>query len=136
MSFADDVKHYLYREYLHIIEALRPPVFVMENVKGLLSHRLAGQSVFQQILDDLRRPGYEVRSFVTREESLSPDDYVIRAEEYGVPQRRHRVILFGVRSDLAHLDSSVLTPQAGAHRGRGDRAHAEDPLADHARAAG
>lgn len=112
VSFADDVKHYLYREYLHIIEALRPPVFVMENVKGLLSHRLAGQSVFQQILDDLRRPGYEVRSFVTREESLSPDDYVIRAEEYGVPQRRHRVILFGVRSDLAHLDSSVLTPQA------------------------
>lgn len=112
VAFADDVKHYLYREYLHIIEALRPPVFVMENVKGLLSHRLAGQSVFQQILEDLRRPGYEVRSFVTREESLSPDDYVIRAEEYGVPQRRHRVILFGVRSDLAHLDSRVLTPRS------------------------
>jgi DNA (cytosine-5)-methyltransferase 1 len=111
VAFADDVKHYLYREYLHIIEALRPPVFVMENVKGLLSHRLAGQSVFRQILEDLRRPGYEVRSFVTREESLRPEDYVIRAEEYGVPQRRHRVILLGVRSDLAHVDSGVLTPR-------------------------
>lgn len=107
-TFADDVKHYLYREYLHIIEQFRPPVFVMENVKGLLSHRLAGRSVFDQIVDDLSAPGYEIRSFVIEGASLAPKDFVIRAEEYGIPQRRHRVILLGVRSDLSDRPTGVL----------------------------
>lgn len=108
-SFADDVKHYLYREYLHIIEALRPPVFVMENVKGLLSHRHNGRSMFDLILEDLRRPGYEIRSFVTDREDLKPEDFVIRSEEHGIPQRRHRVILLGVREDLAGRPSGSLS---------------------------
>lgn len=32
--------------------------------------------------------------------SINPQDFVIRAEEYGVPQTRHRVILLGVREDI------------------------------------
>lgn len=40
---------------------------------------------------------------------LAPTDFVIRAEEHGIPQRRHRVILFGVRQDLAGRRSRVLT---------------------------
>jgi DNA (cytosine-5)-methyltransferase 1 len=38
---------------------------------------------------------------VVKGETLEPKDYVIQAEEYGIPQNRHRVILFGVRSDVA-----------------------------------
>ena len=121
-SFEGDIKHFLYREYLHIIEKHQPPVFVMENVKGLLSHTHSGERLFTKILEDLSQagPGYDIRSFVVNDDSndllpigLAPSDYVIRAEEFGVPQRRHRVILLGVRSDHASARSKTLTPREG-----------------------
>lgn len=122
VNFADDVKHFLYREYLDIIEVHRPPVFVMENVKGLLSHTHGGRHLFGQIVDDLSRAGdgYDIRSFVVGEGDgsaasgdLAPSDYVIRSENYGVPQRRHRVILLGVQSQLSGKAHAVLTRAPG-----------------------
>ncbi|WP_246021079.1 DNA cytosine methyltransferase [Arthrobacter echini] len=116
-SFASDHKHFLYREYLHILNEFKPTIFVMENVKGLLSSRNGDDSMFQTILADLRAlPSgvrYEIRSLVVDQdpEDLRPSDYIIRAEEYGVPQKRHRVILLGVRSDVAQLvPRQVLLP--------------------------
>lgn len=114
VTFEDDKKHFLYREYLDILKRFRPPVFVMENVKGLLSAGHGGQSMMQRILDDLRLDGtYEIRSLVSAGDDPKPGDFVIRAEEYGVPQRRHRVILLGVRSDLG---TGPLTPLRSRER--------------------
>lgn len=104
-TFHEDVKHFLYREYLRIIKVHRPTVFVMENVKGLLSSQHSGSPVFDQILADLCDPSpgleYEIRSFVKKGNSntLEPVDFVIQAERHGIPQCRHRVILLGVRKD-------------------------------------
>lgn len=103
-SFAEDEKHTLYKRYLELIEKLKPPVFVMENVKGMLSAKIDGASTIAKVLGDLRAAGdgYDIYSFVTpvsRPMELIPSDYVIRAEQYGVPQARHRVILLGVRQD-------------------------------------
>lgn len=99
--FAKDKKHFLYREYLNIIRSFEPPVFVMENVKGLLSSTTNGASMFELILEDLRnlKSGldYDVYSLVTGAAPKTPADLIIRAEEYGVPQKRHRVILLGIR---------------------------------------
>ena len=106
-TFAADHKHFLYREYLHILGKFKPTIFVMENVKGLLSSKNGDSSMFQTILGDLANlPGgtkYEIRSLVVDADpaELAPSDFIIRAEDYGVPQRRHRVILLGVRSDIA-----------------------------------
>lgn len=50
----DDHRSNLYREYLRIIAEHRPPIFVMENVKGMLSASLEGQEVFDRILNDLK----------------------------------------------------------------------------------
>ncbi len=125
--FLDD-KHTLYREYLKIVAIHQPPFFVMENVKGILSSRIDdGSYVFDRILKDLADPweaiadedipanatsrftpakkhGYAIHSFVARPDELTGDyrnaDYLIRCEDYGVPQERHRVILFGIRDDL------------------------------------
>lgn len=109
-SFSEDKKHFLFREYLHIIETFRPTIFVMENVKGLLSATHSGRNMFQVIMDDLSVGGlYTIRSLVVDKESLDPHDYVVRAEQYGVPQRRHRVILVGLRND-AHLRMGTLIP--------------------------
>lgn len=52
----DDHRSSLYREYLRIIADHWPAVFVMENVKGMLSAKLDGKPVFERILADLKRP--------------------------------------------------------------------------------
>jgi len=111
-SFEADEKHTLYRHYLRIIEDLAPPVFVMENVKGILSAKIDKQSTIDRVLSDLRSagPGYTVHSFVRAADdpaTLRPSDFVIRAEDHGIPQARHRVILLGVRRDLTRRPSQL-----------------------------
>lgn len=104
-KFHEDEKHFLYKEYLRIIQVHRPTIFVMENVKGLLSSQHSGSPMFERILGDLSAPApgleYEIRSFVKKGEgkTLEPGDFVIQAENHGIPQCRHRVILLGVRRD-------------------------------------
>lgn len=105
-AFYEDNKHFLYKEYLAILQDFAPSVFVMENVKGLLSSTHSDNPMFDMILGDLSnpRPGlrYEILSLaVPNDRVLQPADFILRAENYGVPQRRHRVILVGVRSDVA-----------------------------------
>ena len=116
----DDHRHFLYREYLAVIQRFRPPVFVMENVKGILSSKIHGELVFHSILRDLASPdkamrrgkagaGYRLFSLADGthfEIGCNPQDvdlrkFVIKADEHGVPQRRHRVIILGVREDWA-----------------------------------
>jgi DNA (cytosine-5)-methyltransferase 1 len=105
-DFEKDKKHFLYQEYLHIIEEFEPSIFVMENVKGLLSSTHAGSKMFEKILGDLSNPKpgleYEVRSLSVagKPTDLRPKDFVVKSEDYGVPQKRHRLILVGVRKDL------------------------------------
>lgn len=106
---ATDRRHHLYREYLRVLEILRPAAFVMENVKGLLSARVREEKVFARILDDLRGlaradGGYEILAFSPSGKQLfavpeDPRDFVVRAEDFGVPQARHRVFVIGVRRD-------------------------------------
>ena len=113
--FEEDHRHTLYEEYLKIIADHLPPIFVMENVKGILSAKLKDKLIFPSILEDLKNPTkasghssaksrYQIHSLVKPEsaifsDDLEPKDYLIRAEEYGVPQARHRVILVGIRED-------------------------------------
>jgi DNA (cytosine-5)-methyltransferase 1 len=99
----DDPRHFLYKEYLRIIKKFRPAVFVMENVKGILSSRIDGDLIFHHILDDLEQAGYRIHSLVkTRQPDSRPDphDFVICSEQYGIPQKRHRVIVLGVSDDI------------------------------------
>lgn len=111
-----DHRVYLYLEYLRIIASHHPAVFVMENVQGLLSARLNGEKIFHNILRDLKRPGsifpdlkspeYNIYSFV-KPETVEDADYLIKSEEYGVPQNRHRVILLGIRNDIESIPATL-----------------------------
>ncbi len=104
-----DHRVFLYKEYLRIIAKHQPAVFVMENVQGLLSARLNGEKIFSWILRDLKNPSsvfintnhtkYKVYSLV-KSDIQRDKDYLIKTEEYGIPQKRHRVILLGIREDL------------------------------------
>lgn len=103
----NDSRHYLYREYVAILKRLRPAAFVMENVKGMLSSQVDGGGIFHRVLDDLESAGDGYRLLPLARpipiDGLRADarDFLIRAEEHGVPQARHRVIILGIRSDLA-----------------------------------
>lgn len=115
-NFHKDEKHFLYREYLRIIQVHKPTIFVMENVKGLLSSKHSGNPMFEKIIADLSMPAegleYEIRSFTKKGDggSLEPTDYLIHSERYGIPQSRHRVILLGVRKGLGMPQHQLLTP--------------------------
>ncbi|MFZ8477509.1 DNA cytosine methyltransferase, partial [Staphylococcus aureus] len=67
-NFEKDKRHFLYTEYLRIIKEFGPSVFVMENVKGMLTSQHGGAPIFDRILTDLRSPGngheYRIRSLV------------------------------------------------------------------------
>ncbi len=100
---AEDNRHFLYREYIRIIERLQPVAFVMENVKGMLSARVDGERMIERIMSDLQMAGGRKQQYtivpLTVDDRGSHPGHVIRAEEYGIPQRRHRVILMGIRID-------------------------------------
>ena len=110
-AFENDKRHFLYTEYLRIIQEFEPSIFVMENVKGMLTSKHGGSSIFERILADLIAPKdnlrYEIRSLVVHGNELMPNDYVIKADDYGVPQNRHRVILIGIRSDVAETTAEL-----------------------------
>lgn len=101
-AFENDGRHFLYKEYLRILREFRPPVFVMENVKGLLSSSAKGVGIFNRMLEDFAAAGYTLHSFVKKGsgDELTPMDYVITAERFDIPQTRHRVILLGIRKRL------------------------------------
>jgi DNA (cytosine-5)-methyltransferase 1 len=116
----NDHRHFLYREYLEVISEFRPAVFVMENVKGILSSRVADRQIFQSLTADLQRPdlacgvdaGLEYVLVALPHGSASlfepaPVDYIVEAERYGVPQARHRVIICGIRRDVHDRAGSV-----------------------------
>lgn len=118
-----DPRHYLYREYIRILRGLKPAAFVMENVKGMLSSSVDGARIFDRVLADLRsaagHESYELFALAPgeghRKGSLTKNakDYIIRAEEFGIPQARHRVIVVGLRRDLADQLPADAHPRLG-----------------------
>ncbi|GAA0856290.1 DNA (cytosine-5-)-methyltransferase [Aliiglaciecola litoralis] len=122
-----DHRNFLYKEYLRIINRYKPAMFVMENVKGMLSAKVNGGKIFNEILQDLaspdrafpegtEHPSYRIHSLNAEQSFKAGDDparvdpntFIIRAEDYGIPQARHRVILIGIREDFATTNLSLL----------------------------
>jgi len=82
----DDERNKLYKSYVQIVSELKPKVFVMENVPGLV--RLFKGQVGEQVKEDFTNIGYTVGM------------QILSADNYGVPQQRKRVFFVGVRDDL------------------------------------
>lgn len=127
-----DHKHVLYLEYLQLLAEHAPPVFVMENVKGLLSAKYRNAGMFDRIRRDLQEPAAVIgrRRRSSRPQAAAeyrlvplasgsglfagedPADFLLRSEEFGVPQTRHRVIIVGIRADL-DVPALRLAPSRG-----------------------
>ena len=134
----EDHRHFLYKEYLKVLSVAKPDVFVMENVRGILTAKVENQLIFPQILNDLQNPSkitgsedcpsYRIYSLVEKTDdadSSTPDklNYLIKSEEFGIPQARHRVILLGVRKDIQQapdiLDKNIY-PKVSVKEAIGD----------------
>lgn len=123
-----DERHYLFREYISVLDRLRPAAFVMENVKGMLSSTVESRLIFEMLMEDLSSLGtghghlYELRAIRVENgiadlrEPRQPVDFVVQAENFGVPQRRHRLIIVGIRSDLASKASDASIEITGVGR--------------------
>lgn len=134
--FENDNRHYLYKHYLKILAKHRPTVFILENVKGLLSSKIKGQYIFHKILQDLRLPGkatglngakYNIFPLSNYNKSSSklghyeyiPEDFIVKSEFHNIPQKRHRLIILGIIEDykiepekLLNLDTFFTTHDA------------------------
>jgi DNA (cytosine-5)-methyltransferase 1 len=69
-----DHRHFLYREYLGILAKFEPDVFIMENVKGILSSSVGGRLLFDRIQRDLASPSRAIAHGGTRPLN---DEYVL-----------------------------------------------------------
>ena len=129
-----DHRQYLYLEYLQIIAEHQPAIFVMENVKGLLSATLKNQYIFERIYEDLQEPEkalkredrpvrspvhaskqcrYKLYSLIKPGEisNLNLSDFAVHMEYFGIPQARHRVIILGIRENI-DIKPKTLKPQS------------------------
>ena len=115
----DDERQFLFREYIRVIDKLRPAIFLMENVKGMLSSSIKSRMIFEMLMEDLASLGtrqdhlYDLYSISVSgnkacfKESCKPADYIIRAEDFGIPQRRHRVFIVGIKSELSYQTNNA-----------------------------
>ncbi len=84
-----DKRIYLYKYYLDFLNRYNPKFFLFENVKGLLSFKdIYGELLLPKIISDFDMVGYKVNY------------KVVDASNFGVPQKRERLILLGYRKDL------------------------------------
>ena len=81
----DDPRNVLAKEFIRLVNELRPSYFLFENVKGLTIG--AHLNFLQEVLDWFHRIGYDV---------LQPWQ-VLNARDYGVPQCRERLFLLGAK---------------------------------------
>jgi len=84
-DFSDD-RNQLFGEYVRLLRGLRPKVFVMENVSGMVKGKM--KLIFADILRELKASGYQVSA------------RLLNAKYFHVPQSRQRMIFVGVRDDL------------------------------------
>lgn len=94
-----DPRGQLYLQMIRVIEHYKPKMFVAENVDGIRNSKKningdnVNASALDTILDAFDKTGYDVQY------------QIMNAADYGVPQSRRRVIIFGIRKDLGSINN-------------------------------
>jgi DNA (cytosine-5)-methyltransferase 1 len=112
--FIDDPRNQLFKHYADVVGQIKPKVFVFENVEGLLS--MSKGQVYREIFDLFSSFGYVMTG------------HVLNSVDYGVPQKRKRVIVIGVRNDL-NIDPETLYPEKTTPMEK-DRVTSKDTIDD------
>ncbi len=89
-SMKFDYRNYLFESFVKVVDHYKPKIFVFENVPGILSAKPGDELVIERIYKAFEDIGYEIRKPNIMKKSI------YSAVDYGVPQDRRRVIIFGV----------------------------------------
>lgn len=81
--FIDDPRNHLFKEFIRVVDIIKPSFFVMENVARLYTHN--NGKTKEEIISKFKKIGYKVEC------------KVLNSADYGVPQIRKRVIFIGSR---------------------------------------
>lgn len=92
----DDPRNKLYKSFVEIVGEIKPKIFVMENVPGLI--RLFDGRVKDEVIRDFSSLGYNVEM------------QLLSADDYGVPQQRKRVFFVGLNKDKIHKSETFAFP--------------------------
>ena len=87
----NDYRNYLFEAYLEVVKHYKPDFVLFEHVVGLLSAAPDGTPIVEKICQRFKDAGYCILSNLR--------DAVFDLQDYGVPQRRRRVIILGVRAE-------------------------------------
>lgn len=94
----DDERNKLYKSFVELVAEIKPKMFVMENVPGLI--RLFNGQVGEQVVEDFTNIGYTVKH------------RILSADNYGVPQQRRRVFFVGVNNEKFSNPDCYVYPTA------------------------
>lgn len=99
----DDYRNYLFESYIKVLERYQPKAFIFENVPGILSAKPGDRNIIEIIQESFDEAGY----------CLLPDlsEAIIDFTEYGVPQNRKRIIIFGVKKDYFREKAAEIVKQ-------------------------
>ena len=86
----EDYRNYLFESYLKVVDYFKPKAFVFENVPGILSAKPGDgtKKIIDLIQEAFAKSGYAVLADLSKA--------VVDMSEYGVPQRRDRIIILGL----------------------------------------
>lgn len=93
-SMKDDYRNYLFESFVKVVSEFRPKLFVFENVPGILTAKPGNKLVIDRIFEAFSDIGYQIKKPTLLREAM------YTASDFGVPQKRNRVIIIGVRKDL------------------------------------
>lgn len=93
----EDYRNFLFEAYIRVVEHYRPKIIVFENVEGILSAIPTGEQITSLIRTNLDDIGYEIIDDLRKYALLD-------LTEFGVPQKRKRVIIVGIRRDVEGMD--------------------------------
>ena len=91
-SMKNDYRNYLFESFIKIVKNTKPKLFIMENVPGILSAKPGGIFITERIKKEADSIGY----FIPKDLKMCLFDM----SEYGVPQKRKRVIIIGVKKTI------------------------------------
>lgn len=100
-SMKDDYRNYLFESYIKVVDQYKPKVFIFENVVGLLSAKPKDVPVVDLIREIFDQHGYAIVSDLKK---YALQDLTL----FGVPQKRNRVIIIGIRKDLFNDPEATL----------------------------
>ncbi len=96
-GFIDDPRNYLFKHYFNVVKTVKPKVFIMENVKGIMT--MQNGRIFE-----------EIKKIFQDSDKLDGEPYhlyyrIVKAVEFGIPQKRERMILIGTTIDNVDVES-------------------------------